>query len=144
MGRTAFSGPAFGAKSLLWSVSADNVVISTAIQTEASIVVPAGEDWYVTEMHVHRGSTGSTAFVATLVDDTTNVATVAIASSAADVAGSTRPTPDGGEFAGVQVLSGSSVSFRVTNGNSSVVGSSKVYAWVYGFPRWLQTDTRAF
>lgn len=141
MGKTSFSGPTWGAKQLLWSFSAGKIDFSTAAQTIAGIVVPSGEDWFVTDLHVFRDSTHSTATVIALVDDSTTVADVALTSSGGKVAGSTRPTPDGGEYAGTQVASGSSLTLTLQNGNSSVA-STGISAWVYGFPRWLQSDTR--
>lgn len=142
MGKTAFSGPVYGAKSLLWMAHRDNQVISTAVATFAGINVPAYEDWYVTELKAWRGSTGSTDFIVALVDDSTSVATVAITSSLAAVAGSTTIAATGGEFEGYQILNGSSLTLTVQNGNSSVVGSSDFTAWVYGFIRFIDS-TRA-
>jgi len=144
MGKTAFNGPVYGAKSLLWSVQADNLPISTAAQTVASITVPPGEDWVITDFAVFRGSSGSTDFTARLVDDSTAIASVAITSSAASGSGSTRLAKTDGEYTGTLVAEGSVLSFTVQNGNSSAVGSSAVYGWAYGFPRWLQASTLGF
>lgn len=141
MGKTAFSGPSFGSISLLWSVNVGQPSNSTSAITLGGIVVPPGQDWYITSFHGHRGnSTHSTATVFTLVDDSTSIATVALTSSLADVSGSTRPTPTAGEYQGVQVASGSSLTITLTNGGSSVA-SSMVYAWVYGYPRWIPSTT---
>ena len=140
MGKTSFSGPVYGAKSLLWSVTSKDVGNSTTANTVAAIIVPAGEDWIISDFHVFRGSTHSTAFVASLVDDSTAIATVAITSSLADQNGSTRIPSTGGEYTGQAVATGSSLAFTIHNGGSSVA-SSQVMAWVYGFPRWLDTST---
>lgn len=141
MGKTAFDGPVFGSYSLLWSVNVQQPGISTSAMTLSGIVVPPGQDWYVTSFHAHRGaSTHSTATVFSLLDDSSLVATVALTSSLADVSGSTRPTATSGEYQGVRIASGSSVTVTLHNGGSSVA-SSMVYAWVYGYPRWIPSTT---
>lgn len=136
MGKTAFSGPAFGSKSLLWSVPYINSTNSTSAFTVATIAVPDGEDWYITNLQGYRGSTHSTALVLTLTDDSTTIANIAFTSSAAQARASTRLTPDAGEYEGVRVASGSVLALTLQNGNSSVA-SSGVHAWVYGYPRWI-------
>lgn len=138
MGKTSFKGPVFGAKGLLWSYQKETVAASTAIQTLASIDVPDGEDWFITRVDALRGSTHSTAFVLTLVDDSTSIATVAITSSAANSTGSTTLTPDSGEYMGVKVESGSSLALRLTIGTSSAA-SSGIHCWVYGYQRFNST-----
>jgi len=140
MGKTSFSGPAFGAYTLLWSGTSDGLGNSTTANTMNSIVVPSYVDWYVTSLHVHRGSTHSTAFVGSLVDDSTTIATVALTSSLANVAGSTSPTKTPGEFIGLQVLGGSSLVFTVHNGGSSVASTGVVFH-VYGFARYLENSS---
>ena len=145
MGRTSFAGPVYGAKSLLWAFRADNLPASTAAQTVASIIVPKGSDWYPTEMHVYRGSSFSTALVVTLTDDSTTVGDVAVTSSLAGATASTVFAKTAGEYEGQQIVSGSSVSLLVSNGNSSAAGSSAVNVWVYGYVRFNSTSsTRAF
>lgn len=53
MGKTAFSGPVYGAKCLLWAVGpalgSTGGSTSRPFTNAASIVVPPYEDWYVTE-----------------------------------------------------------------------------------------------
>lgn len=141
MGKTAFSGPVFGAKSLLWTIPYINSTNSTAAFTVAKITVPEGEDWYVTNLQGYRGSTHSTNLVLTLTDDSTSIATVAFTSSLAGVNASTRLTPDSGEYEGVKVASGSTLALTLQNGNSSVA-SSGVHAWVYGYTRWIPSTIR--
>ena len=143
MGKTSFSGPVFGAKSLLWSIQADRAQGSTTAVTLGSIIVPPGEDWLITDLHVFRGSTHSTASVVTLTDDSTTIGDVAIASSAAGVAGSTTIVKDTDEYMGKLVASQSSLSLLVHDGGSSLA-SAGWQAWVYGYPRWLQTSSRGF
>ena len=143
MGKTSFDGPVFGAKSLLWSAQADRAAGSTVAVTIGSITVPAGEDWLVTDLHVYRGSTHSTASVVTLTDDSTTVGDVAVTSSLAGVSGSTAVAKDADEYIGKRVATGSVLALTVHDGGSSLA-SSGWQAWVYGYPRWLQTSTRGF
>lgn len=143
MGKTSFDGPVFGSKSLLWSVQHDRAQGSTVAVTMGSITVPAGEDWLITDLHVYRGSTHSTASVVVLTDDSTAVGDVAIASSLAGVAGSTTVVKDADEYIGKRVASGSVLALTVHDGGSSLA-SAGWQAWVYGYPRWLQSSTRGF
>lgn len=50
MGKTAFSGPVYGAKSLLGSRSIALTSTGASTALVASWIVPAYEDWYVTEL----------------------------------------------------------------------------------------------
>lgn len=135
MGKSAVSGPFYGAKSLLWSaVSA----ASTGASTIALITVPPGEDWIISDVAVHRGSTGSTGFIASVNDDSTVFATVAITSSLGDQTGSTRVPKASGEYTGYVAATGSVLGVGLT------AGSSAVQVWVYGFQRWLDTSTLGF
>lgn len=143
MGITRFSGPAYGAKALLYTVSRDNLANSTVVQTVASILVPTYQDWLLTEVHVFRGSTFSTALTVRVLDDSTAVASVAITSSLANVAGSTTVAADGGEYEGLAIAGGSSVVIDLANATSSVAGSSGITVALYGFIRWI-ASTRAF
>lgn len=71
MGKTAFSGPVYGAKSLLW-VAGPSAAASSGTSTVAAFtqpgysrrVVPAYEDWIVTEAYL-TCSTASTVANAT-------------------------------------------------------------------------------
>lgn len=142
MGKTAFSGPVYGAKSLLWAISKDNVTASTgstATVTVRSMALPSYEDWFITEFRVYRGSTGSTAFVGALLDDSTQIASVAITSSLAAQFGSTTLTADAGEYEGVRVAAGSTIAVTLSNGGSSLVSSSDVGYSVYGYIRWINS-----
>ena len=66
MGKTSFSGPVYGAKSLLWvagpsaaASSGTSTVLAFTQPGYARRVVPAYEDWYVTEAYL-TCSTAST------------------------------------------------------------------------------------
>lgn len=149
MGKTAFSGPVYGAKSLLWNYARSSTIPpSTATYTAAQMVVPAGQDWMVTDFHAFRESTHSTAFVVTLVDDSSRaaassaaVANLAFTSSLAGAVGSTVVAADAGEYEGRRVAAGSTLTLTVGSGNSSVT-SSPFAAWAYGYIRFINS-TRA-
>ncbi len=69
MGKTSFSGPAFGAYGLLWSAGQEVGITSTAASTIANLTVPVGQDWYICHVMASRESTGSTALVVSLLDE---------------------------------------------------------------------------
>lgn len=149
MGKTSFSGPVYGAKSLLWMAHGDNLTItSTVATTLQAMQVPAYEDWYVTEFKVYRGSSHSTGVTTTyrLTDDSTVIADVVqasgTASSGAGVLYSTTLTPTPGEYEGFQVAAGSTLAFTYDHGGSSAAVDSNVTAWVYGYIRYIDS-TRA-
>jgi hypothetical protein len=145
MGKTAFSGPVYGAKSLLYGSHRENFLItSTVTETEAKVVVPAYEDWLVTEFSVFRGSSGSTAVnqVFGVDDDSTTIANVVTASSAAGIVLSTTLATTPGEYEGTLVLGGSTLSLQSWRSGSSVAPCSNVTFAVYGYIR-FKTSTRA-
>lgn len=147
MGKTAFSGPVYGAKSLLWSVHRDNQLPAagdTTTVTIASIRVPAYENWLVTEFKGFRGSSGSTAVTTTwnLTDDSTVIASLATTSSESGLMLSTTPAATPGEYEGVEVVANSTLAVTIGHGGSSAAISSNVTAWVYGYVRYIDS-TRA-
>ena len=143
MGKTAFSGPVFGAKSLLATVRLDvssggGNGVSTTI---GAAIVPAGEDWYVTDFFAGRESTGSTSYGLSVDDDGTNVSSVTFTSSLAGQRQLVAITADAGEFSGKQIAAGSTITFRCVQ--SSVIGaSSGVQVSLYGYPRYIAGSTR--
>lgn len=151
MGITRFSGPTYGAKSLLWQVKQEAGIVSTAVQTVAQLVIPSYQDWLVTEVHAYKTSTASTNFVVTLSDDSTRlsastrtIATVTLNSSLGAQAGSTTPAGDAGEYEGVRIAGLSTVTLQLQQSLSSAaaLASSGVFAWVYGYIRYVDS-TRA-
>ena len=143
MGKTAYSGPVYGAKSLLWSASFNSTsALSTSAATTFAVCrVPAYETWLPTELQVYRGSTHSTTTVVALLDDSTVVGNVAITSSLAGVMGSTTFTKTPGEYEGVEVAANSTLSLTLQEGTSSIAGQD-LTASVYGYIRFL-SSTRA-
>ena len=143
MGKTAFTGPLWGAKSLLYSVRLETVSSGPGGGSSLSTViggcqVPVGEDWYVTDMSMLRISTGSSAYSVSLVDDSTTISALTMISTLANAILSTALVPDGGEFSGVRVVSGSTLTVNHTN--STVVGaSSGLCVSIFGYPRFVDS-----
>jgi hypothetical protein len=108
MGKTAYSGPVFGAQQTLLSVGP--VAASTGSSAAFfGAVVPAGEDWYATELSVFRNSTGSTNLVVSLLDDSSLVGSVTGGGSSIAMAGITVLTAEAGEYSGAKLASGSTL-----------------------------------
>lgn len=125
MGKSAFSGPVYGAKATLFSFGPVNAATSTVL---GGIVVPVGEDWYGTELAVFRNSTGSTTAIVTVLDDSSVVgATPAITSSLTALAAIKVLPTDGGEYEGTRIASGSTVTFTVSDTNLGLCVSLSGY-----------------
>jgi hypothetical protein len=145
MGKTAFSGPVFGAWGLLAAAKVDAVStgagngVSTVI---GAAIVPTGMDWYVTDFQASRESTGSTAYGLSIDANGSNVSTVTFTSSNAQQRQNNAITADGGEFAGKRIPSGSTVTFRIAT-SSAVGASSGVNVALYGFPRFVSSTRYA-
>jgi hypothetical protein len=133
MGKTAYSGPLFGGKATLFSVGP--VAASTGSSAVfAGVVVPRGEDWYVTDLSVFRGSTGSSNLVISLHDDSTLIGSLGGGGSTIAFGASTRFTPDSGEYQGVRVLTDSTL----TLSHSSHAGPNALLTVVVsGYRRWI-------
>lgn len=128
MGRTRYAGPVYGAKETLLSLTAD---VSGSSGSFARFTVPAGEDWYATEMSIGRESTGVSGHAIVLLDDSSVVSSLAYA----DVnAGSTVTTlaADAGEDEGTRIAAGSVLSLRTTS-----TATGRVSVLVRGFTRFL-------
>jgi hypothetical protein len=125
MGKTAYSGPVYGAKATLFSFGPINAATSTVL---GGVVVPAGEDWYATELCVFRNSTGSTTAIVSALDDSSVVgATAAITSSLTSVSSIKILPTDGGEYEGTRIASGSTVTFTVSDTNLGLLVSLSGY-----------------
>lgn len=135
MGKTAFSGPVYGAKQTLFSMgpAAASTGVIAAI---AGTVVPAGEDWYATELVLYRNSTGSTNLVISLLDDSTTVGSVGIGGSSIAAGNIAIFTPDGGEYEGTRLASGSVLTF---NHSSHAGPNINNFVSLYGFRRFANS-----
>jgi hypothetical protein len=160
MGKTAFSGPVYGAKSLLWSYGPFADTHSTGASTgllnaNAVRVVPPYEDWMITEVAaaVSTNSTtaghglylksegGSTTGIVR-ADGQVSTATQTIASfttaGSSVFTGSTTVAATAGEYEGKWVPAGSTL--RLVSSGVSVMGTVSVN--VMGFIRYVNS-TRA-
>lgn len=137
MGKTSFSGPLYGAKQSLFS-AAFKASSGASTSVMAGVIVPAGEDWYATEISLHKASTGSTGFVAVARKGSTALSSQAITSS---LVGSTSiiVTADAGEYEGKRLASGSTITFEAL---SPTVPTSRVTMVLSGFRRFV-SSTRA-
>jgi hypothetical protein len=162
MGKTSFSGPVYGAKSLLWTFgpytqtgsSGASTVLVTA---NAARPVPAYEDWYITEVELRTSTNSSVAAghgvylkseggstVVPLRQDGKPSTMAQTIASIVNAAGSTtwstlvQTTPTAGEYEGTYVPAGSSL--RVLTSGVSLLGGLQVN--VYGFIRFINS-TRA-
>lgn len=146
MGRSAFSGPVYGAKATLLSAFIETA--STGGGNGSTIVlgtyvVPTYEDWFVTEVFANRASTGSTGLKFSVIDDGSTIASATINSSLADASTAIIAATDGGEYEGTRIAAGSTVQLAIFNGSSGLAASSRCSMIVRGFTR-LVDSTRAF
>lgn len=132
MGKTAFSGPAFGSKATLMDYTLVSAASSGAV---AGTIVPPGEDWYATNLSFYRTSTGLSTFAVSVLDDSTVIGTAA---ATAGTAGGwiSNFTPDSGEYQGVKIASGSTVTFAHNSTQTGVVA-----VVLSGYRRWIPSTT---
>lgn len=135
MGKTAFSGPVYGAKATLLSFT--TWPGSTLVPCQ--VTVPSGEDWIATEIMLYRQSTGSTAFGMALLDDSTLVSSVTITSSLAAQDKTVVITSDASEYEGKVIASGSVVKLTL---DSTSLANAPVVGTLRGFTRYVDS-TRA-
>jgi hypothetical protein len=137
MGKSAFSGPVFGAKATLFSVGP--VSASTGSSAVfAGAIVPPGEDWYATNLSLYRNSTGSTDFTISVQDDSTTIGSANVGGSSVAASGISNFSPDSGEYQGIKIASGSTVTFS----HSSHAGpNANVTVVLSGYRRWTPSTT---
>lgn len=142
MGKTAFSGPAYGAKQLLFSASRDAVSTGAGNGVSTSVsacIVPAGEDWFATEFGVFQGSTGSSARAFWVQDDATVVSSITVTSTTTDANSQNVIAADAAEYEGTRIAAGSTVTFWVSN--SSAQGAIANVTWrLSGYRRWVESS----
>ncbi len=136
MGKTSFSGPVYGSKQTLFSVGPATASTGSSA-VFAGTLVPAGEDWFATELSLYRNSTGSTNLVISLHDDSTLMGTVGVGGSSATAASAISIiTKDGGEYEGARIASGS----LITLSHSSHAGpNANLFAVLSGFRRFANS-----
>lgn len=163
MGKTAFRGPVYGAKSLLWTFgpytqtgsSGASTVLFTA---NSARTVPPYEDWFVTEVALTASTNstlaaahgvylksegGSTTGIARISGGLASTVAQTIASMVNAIGSSTwstmvTVTPTPGEFEGLFVPAGSSM--RIVTSGVTLLGGLQLQ--VMGYIRYVHS-TRA-
>lgn len=148
MGKTAFSGPVYGSKSLLFAASFPTISTGASTKAIAVTVVPPYEDWYVTEFKASfsTGSSAGNAFILKTEGGSSGLArynglastlaqTLATINSGASTTlnGLQTVTATAGEYEGAYVPAGSTV--RICS--SSVNPVSFANLSVMGFIRFI-------
>lgn len=137
MGKTAFSGPVFGAKASLFAAGPFSASTGSSAIFAATIV-PPGEDWYVTNLALYRNSTGSTDFTVSVQANSTTLGSVNVGGSSIISNTISNFTPDSGEYQGIKIASGSTV----TLSHSSHAGPNANFNVVLsGYRRWIPSTT---
>jgi hypothetical protein len=153
MGKTAFNGPVYGAKSLLWSHSLATGSTGASTTLIAATVIAPYEDWYVTEVKasfstgssagnsfIFKSEGGSSGLPRYQGQPSTVAQTMATINSGTSTSlnAVTTVTASAGEYEGLYVPAGSTV--RVVS--SGVNGVSKLNIGIWGFVRFIPS-TRA-
>lgn len=153
MGKTAFKGPVYGAKSLLWSGGPLTGTTSASTALIATTVIPPYEDWYATEIKASfsTGSSVGNSFVFKSKGGSSGLARYdGQASTVAQTIGTinsgtstslnavTTITPTAGEYEGLYIPAGSTL--RLVS--SGVNPQSRVTFGLWGYPRFIPS-TRA-
>lgn len=156
MGKTALSGPVYGAKCLLWSfgpVTGTTGASTVLVALNANIVVPPYEDWFPTEVRVAcstcssvgnnfilKSEGGSTTGILRTDYPSTVSQTLATVNTGTSTTLSTwaQITASAGEYEGKYVPAGSTL--RWVSSGVNPMGAVKLE--VMGYIRWVPS-TRA-
>lgn len=142
MGKTAFSGPVYGAKGTLFSVHRAVVSSGVSSQVIASIAVPAYEEWFLTEIIASASSGTTGAMGANLLANSSAVPGSTATITSTETATVAEITRSEGEFEGFRVLSSQTIEVIADTGGSSVAAIGNMNVTVRGFTRWIPS-TRA-
>ena len=82
MGRTSFSGPLYGAKMKLASFYVASIAAEADDAELGELLVPSGEDWYITNVHAYCTDAGASATVDVECPDGTSLLATDLALSA--------------------------------------------------------------
>lgn len=148
MGKTAFSGPVYGAKSMLWGFSQTLASSGASTFCIAKTAIPPYEDWYITEFAVSASSNGATAWYlkseggsSGLVRYQGQASTVAqtiasVVSGASSVVNTfATVTASAGEYEGMYVPAGSTI--RLVS--SGAVQAANLCVSARGFVRFINS-----
>lgn len=132
MSRSSFSGPAYGAKALLAVAHISTIGPSVTDSEVAELLVPADEDWYVTNVQAYCTNQGNGGTVDVESPNGTSLLSADITlSTGAAVAGTVNPDP--GEDEGKRVAAGTRLHVEASDGAMTAIANLTVY--VYGFIR---------
>ena len=135
MGRTSFSGPVYGAKGLLFSSYSPTAQMNTTAEL-CEFLVPATEDWYITDLHAYCTATGNEGSIDLESPDGTSLLASNLSLSAN--AGVQRTlVADAGEDEGKRVAAGARIYVESTVGAST--SATGVMINVLGYIRKLNT-----
>ncbi len=147
MGRTAFSGPAFGGKCLLWSEYVPVATSGATTLTYATRIVPPGEDWYACEVNYMCSSCSTGAVLSSVAsfmikqNGTTMHAPATVLSTVTATLVVLPKTP--GEYQGQQIPSGSTLSFVLAGGGTAVaIGGARMQ--LTGYIRYIDSSSYGF
>ena len=135
MGRTSFSGPVYGAKGNLISCYYATVPMNATTEL-CEVLVPSGEDWYITDLHAfctHQGNAGD-------IDIESPNGTSLLASDlalSANAGVNKTLVADGGEDEGKRVASGARIHIEADVG--ATTSATGVMINVLGYVRKLNT-----
>lgn len=130
MGRTAFSGPAYGAKCLLAIAHKESIAASVTNLEIFQVDIPAGEDWLITNVSAYCDVQGNGGTCRVLDDGVSIAGTITLVS---DDAVEAVITKDAAEDEGKAVAAGSVLTVDATNGATTVIEDITVSIW--GFIR---------
>lgn len=143
MGKTAFSGPVYGAKCALWNPFVLKVSSGATTQQVAMTRVPTYEEWYVTEalFQCSTCSTGaaaasSVANVQFKANNSTLMAPQIFQNTNTVVLVTLTPTP--GEYEGRLIAAGSTITLVAAGGDTAVAMES-LRAELRGYIRFVSS-----
>ncbi len=125
MGTTRFSGPVYGAKNVLFSVSRTAVVTAQTALAVLEIDVPATENWGICEVHAFCTGAGSAAGLVNVKTGTTAILATNITLVANDDVVGVAPVTSG-EDEGYIVASSAVLTVVVTTGTTTAVADLTV------------------
>ena len=132
MGRTSFSGPLYGAKAKLCSFYKASIAAEADDAELGELLVPSGEDWYITNVHAYCTDSGASATVdVECPDGTSLLATDLALVTAAGVTAAC--VADAGEGEGKKCAAASRIYIEADNGLTTA--AANVIVSLHGYIR---------
>jgi len=136
MGRTCYSGPVYGAKRALASFYAASIAAEATVAEIGEILIPATEDWYLTEVHAYCTDEGNGATIDVECPNGTSLLAADLAlSSGAGVKAVL--TADAGEDEGKRCAASSRIHIEGADGETTA--AANVMVTLHGYIRKLNT-----